>query len=218
MATPDTFGSWNCEIRRTRVLSPILSTFVITPVARCTSIYQNLSTQLGGLASNGATLFDSNSGILSFNGGNGGLNVFSVSLQTLNASKGVDISATAGSTVLINVTGTGTASFSNGSVVESGVTGAAVLYNFVSASGVNLVGSKDPKGSILAADAAVTGGFGAMSGQLIAESYSGNTQFNDIEFTGTLPVPLPAGIWLFGSALLGAVRYLRGSWASAAAA
>jgi choice-of-anchor A domain-containing protein len=173
-----------------------------------TSLYQNLSTQLGGLAATGNTSFDANSDTLSFTGSNSGLNVFTVSAATLSASKGIDISATAGSTVLINVTGTGTASFSNGSVVESGATGAAVLYNFISATGVNLTGSKDPNGSILAPDAAVTGGFGALSGQLIAASYSGNTQFNDVEFSGTLPVPVPAAIWLFGSGLLGLGRLL----------
>jgi choice-of-anchor A domain-containing protein len=168
-----------------------------------TALYHNLSTQLGGLTTTGNTTFDTNSDLLSFTGSNGGLNVFTVSLDTLNASKGIDISALAGSTVLINVTGAGTATFSNGSVVESGTTGAAVLYNFISATSVNLPGSKDPKGSILAPNAAVTGGFGAMSGQLIASSYSGNTQFNDLEFTGVLPVPLPAALWLFGCGLLG---------------
>lgn len=50
-----------------------------------------------------------------------------------------------------------------------------------------------------------------MSGQLIAASYSGNTQFNDSEFTGVLPVPVPAAVWLFGSALLGLRRFLGGA-------
>jgi choice-of-anchor A domain-containing protein len=174
-----------------------------------TGVYKNLSTQLGGLTANGSTAFDTNSDTLSFTGSSSGLNVFTVSLATLNSSKGIDISATAGSTVLINVTGTGTGTFSNGSVVESGASGPAVLYNFVSATGVSLPGSKDPKGSILAPDASVTGGFGAMSGQLIAASYSGNTQFNDLKFTGVLPTPVPPAVWLFGSALLGLARISR---------
>lgn len=174
-------------------------------------LYKNLSTQLGGLSVNGSTVFNSTSDLLTLTGSNSSLNVFTVSLADLNASKGIDISSTAGSTVLINVTGTGTATFSNGSVVESGITstGAAVLYNFISASGVSLPGSKDPKGSILAPNASVTGGFGAMSGQLIAASYSGNTQFDDVQFTGVLPVPLPAALWLFASGLVGLSRLPR---------
>jgi choice-of-anchor A domain-containing protein len=175
-----------------------------------TSLYKNLSTQLGNLTATGSTTFSPGEGnLLSFNGSSSGLNVFTVNLNTLNQSQGIDITALAGSTVLINVTGTGTASFTNGAVTESGVSGAAVLYNFVSASGVSLPGGKNPNGSILAPDAAVTGGFGALSGQLIAASYSGNTQFDDVEFTGTLPVPLPATVWLFGSGLLGLGRLLR---------
>ncbi|MBV8804487.1 MAG: choice-of-anchor A family protein, partial [Sinobacteraceae bacterium] len=87
--------------------------------------------------------------------------------------------------------------------------GGAVLYNFISASTVSLPGSKDPKGSILAPNASVTGGFGAMSGQLIADSYSGNTQFDNVQFTGVLPVPVPAALWLLASGLIGLGRTLR---------
>jgi choice-of-anchor A domain-containing protein len=171
------------------------------------AMYKNLSQELGGLTATGSTALNSNSDTLSFTGNNSGLNVFSVSLANLNSSKTIDINAVAGSTVLINVVGSGTGSFSNGGVTETGATGASVLYNFVSATGVNLTGSKDPEGSILAPDAAVTGGFGAMSGQLIAASYSGNTQFNDVLFSGKLPtVPIPAAVWLFGSGLLGLAR------------
>jgi hypothetical protein len=58
----------------------------------------------------------------------------------------------------------------------------------------------------------VTGGFGVMHGQLIADSYSGNKQFDNVAFTGELPapVPLPAAFWLLGSGLLGVLRLSRG--------
>jgi hypothetical protein len=52
-------------------------------------------------------------------------------------------------------------------------------------------------GSILAPLAGVTGGYGAMTGQLITDSYSGNTEFESALFTGNLPVPELATIWLF---------------------
>jgi len=43
---------------------------------------------------------------------------------------------------------------------------------------------------------------------LVAASYSGNTQFDNVAFTGTLPspVPLPGAASLFGSGLLGLFR------------
>lgn len=44
-----------------------------------------------------------------------------------------------------------------------------------------------------------------MSGQLIADSYTGNTAFNQVTFDGNLPtpVPLPGAAVLLGSGLLG---------------
>ena len=139
------------------------------------------------LMATGTTSLNTNSDLLSLTGTGAGLNVFTVSEAQLSSSKGIDISAPSSSTVLINVTGAGTATFSNGSVTETGVTGSAVLYNFVSATSVQLspggAGGKDPEGSqLLAPDAAVTGGFGAMSGQLIADSYTGNTAFDQVTF------------------------------------
>ncbi|HUN71983.1 MAG TPA: choice-of-anchor A family protein [Steroidobacteraceae bacterium] len=172
--------------------------------ATSASLYSSYSSQLGALSANGTTSFNSNGDTLTFTGTASGLNVFTVSGATLTSSNTIDISAPTGSTVLINVTGS-SASFQNGSVMETGVTDASVLYNFITATSVDLVGSKDPMGSILAPDAGVTGGFGAMDGQLIAGSYSGNTQFNEVAFAGNLPstVPLPASVTLLGSGLLG---------------
>ena len=44
-----------------------------------------------------------------------------------------------------------------------------------------------------------------MSGQLIADSYTGNTAFDQVTFDGNLPtpVPLPGAAVLLGSGLLG---------------
>jgi choice-of-anchor A domain-containing protein len=177
--------------------------------ASAASLYTSYSTQLGALTANGTVSLNSSSDLLSLTGTSTGLDVFTVTEAQLNSSKGIDISAPSSATVLINVTGSGTATFSDGTVTETGVTGAAVLYNFVSATSVQLSptgsGGKDPEGSILAPEAAVTGGFGAMSGQLIAASYSGNTQFDQVTFDGDLPapVPLPGAALLLGSGVLG---------------
>lgn len=172
--------------------------------AASASLYTAYSSQLGELSANGTTSFNSSGSTLSFTGAETGLNVFTVSGSTLSGSQTIDISAPAGSTVLINVTGSA-ATFQNGSVNETGIDGGSVLYNFVTASSVDLAGSKNPMGSILAPDAGVTGAYGSMYGQLIAASYSGNTQFNNGTFDGNLPapVPLPPSVTLLGSGLLG---------------
>jgi len=79
-----------------------------------------------------------------------------------------------------------------------------VVYNFYQAVSVNLAGSKDPEGSILAPLSGVIGGYGQMHGQLVAGSYSGNSQFDNVQFTGNVtPVPLPAAVWLMLSGLSG---------------
>jgi len=176
------------------------------------SLYAAYSGQLGTLSPNGSTSFNGSGNTLSFTGSAAGLNVFTVTGATLSSSNTIDISAPTGSTVLINVTGA-SATFQNGSVMETGITGASVLYNFITATSVDLAGSKDPMGSILAPDAGVVGGYGSMYGQLIAGSYSGNTQFNNGSFSGTLPapVPLPPSLELLACAILGLLAWCRGT-------
>jgi choice-of-anchor A domain-containing protein len=167
------------------------------------TLYTNLSSSLASLAANGTTSGLLSGNTLDFTGTSTGLDVFTVSAATLSASQTINIVAPTGSTVLINVTGTSTVTFQNGSVFETGVSAARVLYNIVSGS-VDLAGSKDPQGSILAPNAGVTGGYGAMTGQLIADSYTGNTQFDQTLFTGILTtVPLPASTWLMLSGVAG---------------
>lgn len=164
--------------------------------------YTNLSSNLGTYTANGTTTTGGGN-TLSFTGTSAGLNVFTVSGSLLAASQTINISAPTGSTVLIDVSGT-SVTFQNGSVNESGVGAANVLFNLYQATSVSLPGSKDPQGSILAPLAGVTGGYGAMHGQLITGSYSGNTQFDSVLFAGNVtPVPLPAPVWLLGSALGG---------------
>lgn len=177
------------------------------------TLYTNYSQQLGALS---ATTVSPTGGTLTLTA-HSGLNVFDInngaSPITLT---GVSITGPSNATVLINVLGSGTFDFTNGSAQYSGgLSGAYVLYNFLSATTVELSGNDsgfDPQASILAPDAGVEGGYGAMSGQLIAGSYSGlsgstspgHTQFNDVLFAGSLPapVPLPQDDLLLASGLL----------------
>ena len=116
--------------------------------------YQNLSTAWGGLAATGASTLQF--GTLTLTGANSGLNVFSLAAADLTGSNTVNINAPTGSTVLINVTGNN-AVFQNGQVFLNGISSAYVMYNFINATSVNLAGSKNPMGSILAPLAGVAG-------------------------------------------------------------
>ncbi|MEJ0040019.1 MAG: choice-of-anchor A family protein [Gammaproteobacteria bacterium] len=177
--------------------------------------YESLSLSLGGLGANGTSSISF--GTLNLNGTSSTLNVFTLSAADLTSTNAVNIAAPTGSTVLINVTGNN-AVFQNGNVNLTGISSAYVLYNFINATSVTLTGSKNPAGSILAPLAGVTGGFGAMDGQLITGSYGGmggdpygHTEFHGIAFAGTLPapVPLPAGAWLLMSGIASLAGFAR---------
>lgn len=172
--------------------------------------YTNLSTSLSALAANGTAVLGSGN-TLTLTGTSSGLNVIDVTASQLDNSQAINIVAPTGSTVLLNVAGVSD-SFQNGQVNESGVANSHVLYNFFQATTVDLVGSKDPMGSILAPLAGVVGGSGQMHGQLVAGSYGGpsisdnedNTQFDNVLFTGNLTtVALPASSWLLISGFVG---------------
>ncbi len=162
--------------------------------------YKDLSTAWSTLTTNGTTtnIF----GSLNLTGNDASVNIFSITAYDLTNTSTINIVAPTGSTVLINVSGTGQ-TFQNGQVFLNGVDSTDVIYNFYESDAIHLAGSKNPNGSILAAWADITGGYGGMDGQLIAQSYSGNTEFHLRPFDGNIPVnpvPLPAAFWLFSSA------------------
>lgn len=183
--------------------------------------YQSLSTQIGALAVTGTTL--SQFSTLSLVGLNPTVNVFNVTVAQLNGTNTVTISAPSTSTVLINITGAGTPTFQNGQVMlQGGLTESRILWNLPTATALSLPGSKNPNGTILAPFAAVTGGFGALDGQLIAGSFSGSTEFHmrdrdgsgggNTYFDGDLPtaqIPVPAGVFLMlpGLAIIGRMAW-----------
>jgi choice-of-anchor A domain-containing protein len=148
--------------------------------------YQNLSAALAKITVNGTTHICD--GCINFTGTNATLNVFTIAGSALGNANEITITAPATSAVVINVTGP-SAMFQNGRVQLTGVSAASVVWNFPAATAINLAGSFDPMGTILAPLSPVIAGFGQASGQLIAASYTGNIAFNEIPLMCTLSVP-----------------------------
>jgi choice-of-anchor A domain-containing protein len=141
----------------------------------------NLSAALAGDTPNGTVTSSYNTYTLT--GSSSTLNVFSMSASTYSGST-INITAPAGSTVVINVAGTSD-SFSSGSINLSGVAASNVIFNFNSATSLNL-SSIGWYGTILAPYASFTGSYGQINGQLIASSAAGTTEIHDVEFAGSL--------------------------------
>jgi choice-of-anchor A domain-containing protein len=134
---------------------------------------------------------------LFFTGG-AGANFFNVTGAVLaNSTSGFHISAPAGSSVVINVSGTGFSIPNTGLTLTGGIGLPGVLWNFYEATSLNIVGSAN--GSFLAPMASITTASGAFNGNLIAGGISGSIEPHLVingqptPFDGTLrPVPEPA--------------------------
>lgn len=104
------------------------------------------------------------------------------------------------STVYINssfASGTLSANFPGS---QPGSVAPKVLWNFHEASDINF--GTAWLGSILAVDATVRNGT-PIEGTLVAENYIGSSEIHSQTFTGTVPVPEPAGAAMFLAGLLG---------------
>jgi len=182
---------------------------IVTTFTNAATSLANLSATLAGDTVNG-TVSGSN-GTYTLTGSSSTLNIFDLTGQSFS---GLTISAPAGSTVVVNISGS-SSSFSNGGITYSGVTANDVIFNFDAATTVS-VSAFTFAGSILAPDATFTGTNGALNGELIAASVSGQTaefESGDI-FNGNLgsvATPEPATWVLFGCAwsLLAALRVQR---------
>jgi choice-of-anchor A domain-containing protein len=122
-------------------------------------------------------------------------NVFTIAAEDLETVRQVAINVPAGSTTLINVTGTSGYTNALSSVSLTGATPATVLWNFPLATSVTSTVGFEWKGSILAPNAAVSLSNGQLSGSLAARvatvgASNGGYLVNHIGFTGCLP-PLP---------------------------
>jgi choice-of-anchor A domain-containing protein len=175
------------------------------------------SSQWGALAANGTTQFQF--GGLTLTGTSQTLNVFSVLGSQLSTANNLSIHVPTGSTVLVNITGTGTqanpirmanmgfsingnSNFSN----DSNAQFRRVLFNLPQAQHLQISGV-GVLGSVLAINAASAGGSGGnVNGTFIANSHSGSLEFHNYPFLGNLPdvqssVPEPATFALMAAGL-----------------
>jgi choice-of-anchor A domain-containing protein len=153
------------------------------------------SSYWSGLSSNGSTL--NNYGGVQLIGTDPTLNIFTLSGAQLSSSWGVTIDAPAGSTVLVNVTGTTDVmqymgmNFQDLNNDGSGLASRQnVIYNFYEATSLTLRGI-GVQGSILAPKATVDFSNGNIDGQLIAGNLIGSGEAHNYLFQGNLPNPMP---------------------------
>lgn len=178
--------------------------------------------QIAGLTANGINLGTNAPGAGNpswyvLKGTDASLNVFTISASVLaDTNHPLDIEAPAGSTVIVNVTGTsatvGTGIYHNG-VQVSGDSGAnsAILFNFADALTVSVNGQFNA--SVLAPYALLTGG-SQMGGTFIAAQIGQTGEVHNVEFTGTIPggvapTPEPNTLALLGTGALSIAGVIR---------
>jgi choice-of-anchor A domain-containing protein len=142
----------------------------------------NVSNTLAMQSANGTVSSAYNT--YSLNGTNSSANIFFLAGSSYNNST-FNISAPAGSTVIINVAGMSD-SFSGGSMNLTGVSADHVIWNFSNAASV-AISSIAFDGTLLAPGASFVGSWGQLNGQLIANSAAGTTELHDVLFDGSLP-------------------------------
>jgi choice-of-anchor A domain-containing protein/uncharacterized repeat protein (TIGR01451 family) len=133
-----------------------------------------LSAAFAGMAVNGAEV--DAYGTLRLAGADPNLDVFSLSAGELASAKGLNITAPAGATVLVNVCGTA-AQMQYFGMAVSGTDPQHVLFNFPDATSLTIAGIS-VQGSVLAPRADVTFTSGNLEGTLVAGSLTGSGEFH----------------------------------------
>lgn len=170
-----------------------------------------------------------NSCQVTFNATAAGLNVFDIDTFLLSDTNTITINLGVGSTLLVNVSGTNVQL--DGGMSINGGNASQVLFNLHDATSFKN-GNFGMLGSVLAPTADVVGGGGQLNGQLIVQSFTGdswyqfaqgNTQINNVKFAGDLltisppPVPEPAtwALMIAGFGMAGAMLRRRRTLATA---
>ena len=141
----------------------------------------DISIQWGGIAANGSAEFSNN--VLTLTGVNSGLNVFTVSGDTLASANGVTINSPEGSTVIVNISGSNITWQGDNDVTGTNQTN--VIYNFFEADTVN-IGGIAVKGSILAPFANLFFTSGQINGNVICHDITSEGQINYSYFNGNV--------------------------------
>jgi choice-of-anchor A domain-containing protein len=138
--------------------------------------------------------------------------------QVAGSPGGFNITAPAGATVVLNVSGTGFTIPNTGFNLSGGITVANLLWNFYEATALTIQGSA--AGTFLAPQAAISTSFGGFNGNLIAGSLTGSIETHTMNggggvptyFNGDLrpvPVPEPATAGMLCIAAVAGVSLLR---------
>jgi len=170
-----------------------------------------VSASLGALADTGTNVFQWSQLFLTGNG-TAGRQVFTVDAADLGAATNVLVNGVAdGTEVVINVTGT-SAYMTGGLDNFFERNRENILFNFLEAETLNL-SNIGVQGSILATSADITTGWGVVWGQVVAASWDGPMQVNQVYYNGDIPtpstavtnteVPEPGMLALFGFGLAG---------------
>lgn len=142
-----------------------------------------------------------------FTGTPGQMDFFNISGADLGPGYTIDV-FTNGGTVIVNATGTlyttSSSMFVNGSGANGDQTTSAaedVLFNYAGTNPVTL--NTNFVGSLLAPNAPVVGtGSLQFDGNLVGQSFSGNTEFHNLLFEGGQGVPEPVSIALMAAGLI----------------
>jgi choice-of-anchor A domain-containing protein/uncharacterized repeat protein (TIGR01451 family) len=115
------------------------------------------------------------------------LDVFSLPASELATANGLNITAPAGATVLVNVPGT-TAQMQYFGMTVSGTDRQHVLFNFPDATSLTMAGIS-VQGSVLAPGADVRFSNGNLEGTLVASTLTGSGEFHSFPIQAQIPVP-----------------------------
>jgi choice-of-anchor A domain-containing protein len=162
---------------------------VIDFAAARTSL-ETMSAVLGAEAPNGGTRFSR--GNLNLRGTHLQLDIFTITPEQLASARSINVFTPAGSTVVINVPGD-VVSLQNLGLRLRGVDCSRLLWNFYEADELTISGV-GLQGSVLAPDAALAFNNGQIRGTVIAESMTGNGQFNLCPSQISIVIPEPASL------------------------
>lgn len=153
---------------------------------------QNLSTSLNGLTNTGIVTYNY-SGLQLTASNNTDVQVFDIDGSLFNSRDNTTFSGFSnGQTIILNISGNGL-TFNGGT--GTNFSGFNVIYNFYQATSLST--GSGTTGTILAPLANITGGYTAINGNVIANSWNTNTQvnvsgmFKPTEIPGLVVTPVP---------------------------